>query len=109
MYYDKLDDIVNKYNNSYHRTIKMKPDDVKLGRNLMMKILNLKLMILLEYQNIKTLFQIGLKKFLLLQKLKILFCGLMLLVILTVKRLLERSMKKNCKKQIKKSLELKKQ
>ena len=26
---DKLDDIVNKYNNTYHRTIKMKPVDVK--------------------------------------------------------------------------------
>ena len=26
---DKLDDIVNKYNNGYHSTIKMKPDDVK--------------------------------------------------------------------------------
>ena len=26
---DKLDDIVNKYNNTYHRTIKMKPADVK--------------------------------------------------------------------------------
>ena len=28
MYVDKLDDIVNKYNNKYHRTIKMKPADV---------------------------------------------------------------------------------
>ena len=26
---DKLDDIVNEYNNIYHRTIKMKPIDVK--------------------------------------------------------------------------------
>ena len=26
---DKLDDIVNEYNNTYHRTIKMKPVDVK--------------------------------------------------------------------------------
>ena len=26
---DKLDDIVNKYNNTYHSTIKMKPVDVK--------------------------------------------------------------------------------
>ena len=26
---DKLDDIVNKYNNTYHSTIKMKPFDVK--------------------------------------------------------------------------------
>ena len=29
MYIDQLDDIVNKYNNTYHRTIKMKPVDVK--------------------------------------------------------------------------------
>ena len=29
VYIDKLDDIVNKYNNTYHRTIKMKPIDVK--------------------------------------------------------------------------------
>ena len=29
MYSDKLDDIVNKYNKTYPRTIKMKPVDVK--------------------------------------------------------------------------------
>ena len=29
VYIDKLDDIVNKYNNTYHSTIKMKPVDVK--------------------------------------------------------------------------------
>ena len=29
VYIDKLDDIVSKYNNKYHRTIKMKPVDVK--------------------------------------------------------------------------------
>ena len=29
VYIDKLDDIVNKYNNTYHNTIKMKPFDVK--------------------------------------------------------------------------------
>ena len=29
MYIDKLDDIVGEYNNTYHRTIKMKPVDVK--------------------------------------------------------------------------------
>ena len=29
MYIDKLDDIVNKYNNTYHSTIKMNPVDVK--------------------------------------------------------------------------------
>ena len=29
VYIDKLDDIVDKYNNTYHTTIKMKPIDVK--------------------------------------------------------------------------------
>ena len=29
VYIDKLDDIVGEYNNTYHRTIKMKPVDVK--------------------------------------------------------------------------------
>ena len=29
VYMNKLDDIVNKYNNTYHSTIKMKPFSVK--------------------------------------------------------------------------------
>ena len=29
VYIDGLDDIVNEYNNTYHRTIKIKPADVK--------------------------------------------------------------------------------
>ena len=29
VYIDKLDDVVNEYHNTYHRTIKMKPVDVK--------------------------------------------------------------------------------
>ena len=29
VYSDKLDDIVHKYNNTHHSTIKMKPVDVK--------------------------------------------------------------------------------
>ena len=33
VYIDKLDDIVNEYNNAYHRTIKMKPVDVKDNTN----------------------------------------------------------------------------
>ena len=52
IYIDKLDDIVNEYNNTYHRTIKMKPVDVNyntyidLKKRLMIKILNLRLMIM---------------------------------------------------------------
>ena len=29
VYFDVLDDIVDKYNNTYHSSIKMKPKDVK--------------------------------------------------------------------------------
>ena len=29
IYIDKLNDIADEYNNTYHRTIKMKPIDVK--------------------------------------------------------------------------------
>ena len=29
VYIDRLDDVINKCNNRYHSTIKMKPDDVK--------------------------------------------------------------------------------
>ena len=49
---DKLDDIVHKYNNTYHSTIKLKPVDVKSNtyinssKKIKDKILNLKLMIL---------------------------------------------------------------
>ena len=62
-----------------------------------------KLVILLEYQNIKIFFaiftlQIHLKKFLWLKKLKILYCGHLLLMILMEKKLLERFTKKICKK-----------
>ena len=34
MYIDKLDDVVNRYNNTYHKTIKMKPADVKPNKNI---------------------------------------------------------------------------
>ena len=72
MFIDKLDDIVNKYSNTYHSKIKMKPilvtSRIHIDSNKEMKILNSKLVIFLEYQNIKTFLQkvtlqIGLKKF----------------------------------------------
>ena len=55
---DELDDIVNKYNNTYCSTTKMKLIDVKSNayidpsKETNKKILNLKLVILLECQNI---------------------------------------------------------
>ena len=59
-YFDVLDDIVDKCNNTVHRTIKMKPIDVtgesygKYSEDLIKNILNLKLVTMLEFQNIKT-------------------------------------------------------
>ena len=52
VYIDKLDDIADKYNNTYHTTIKMKPIDVKgntyinTSKEIIIKILNLKLVIM---------------------------------------------------------------
>ena len=70
MYIDKLDDIVDEYNNTSHRTIKMKPVNVKDNHILilvkkLMSVMN----IMLEYQNTKIfllqdILQIDLKKFL---------------------------------------------
>ena len=34
MYTDKLDDIVKKWNNAYHKTIKIKPADVKSSTSI---------------------------------------------------------------------------
>ena len=62
VYFVVLDDIVNKSNNTVHRTIKMKPIDVTHDSyaeynedlNLRFKILDLKLVTMLELQNTKT-------------------------------------------------------
>ena len=73
IYIDKLDDIVNKYNNTYHSTIQMKRADVKSNtyiessQKINDKNPKFKLVILLEYQNIeiflqKVTLEIGLKK-----------------------------------------------
>ena len=49
---DKLDDIVNKYNNTYLSTIKMRPVDVKLNTYIDYGK-TIKLVIMLKYQNMK--------------------------------------------------------
>ena len=52
VYIDKLGDIVNKYNNTYHCTTKMKTVDVKsthiltLVKKIIIRILNLNLVML---------------------------------------------------------------
>ena len=61
---DKLDDMMNKCNNTYHSTIKMESVDLKSNSYINFSkgindelILNLKLVIMLEYQNIEIFFQ----------------------------------------------------
>ena len=92
----------------------MKPIEVKDNtyidsKKLMITILNLKLVIMLEYHDAKTflvkdILQIDLNTILWLKKLKILFHGYMLLMISMVKKVSEHFMKKNYKKQIKNDL-----
>ena len=52
VFIDKLDDIVNRYNNTYHGTTKIKSVDVKANtcfdfkKRIVRKVLNLKLAIM---------------------------------------------------------------
>ena len=100
VYINKLDDTVDDYNNTYHRPIKIKLVDVKDNTYIDFKkevndkdpkfkvgdhvrISKYKLFLLMDTR------QTGLKKFLLLVKLNIQFHGLMLLMILMLRKLLE--------------------
>ena len=62
VYFDVLDDSVDTYNNTVHRTIKTKPIDVtsdsyaECNEIQMKKILNLKLVIVLGFQSTKYIF-----------------------------------------------------
>ena len=116
VYFEVLDDIVNKYNNTVHRSIKMKPTDIKsdsypgYNEDSNATKLNSKLVIMLRFQNTKKLLlkdtrKIGQEKFLLLGKLKIQFRGYTQLVTRMVKKLLEVFMRRNCKKLVKKNSE----
>ena len=89
-YFGVLDNIFNKYNNTVHRKIKMKPIVVMSGsyaeysEGSNEKDPNSKFVIVPEYQNakiflLKDIHKTGQKKFLSLAKLKIQFHGLMLL------------------------------
>ena len=85
--FDVLDDIYDKYNNTCYSTSKMKPIDLNSYAEFKVvsteedpKIQNKRTFLL------KDMLQIGQKKFLLLVKLKILYHGLLLFVILMVKK-----------------------
>ena len=110
VYSDKLDDIVHKYNNTYHSTIKMKPVDVKSrtyinsSKEINYKDPELKIGDIVWISKYKNIFPKGYvpnwsEEFFVITKIK---------NTVTEKKLLEGFTKMNCKKQIKKSLELKK-
>ena len=50
IYIDKLDDIVDEFNNTYHRTIKMKPADVNSGNYIKYNV---------NFNDIDPKFQVG--------------------------------------------------
>ena len=92
VYFDVLDDIVNKQNNTVHKTIKKKPVDVtddsyaEYNENFNQKDPKFKVGDNVRISKYKKIFakgyilQIDWKKFLLSGKLKIQFLGIMLLV-----------------------------
>ena len=98
VYIDKLDEIANKYNNTRHRTIKMR-SEFKVGSHVRTS----------KYKNIFAKgYVINWSEKVVIKKLKTLCCEHMLIVILMEKKFLQRVNKNNCKKQIQKTLELKK-
>ena len=116
-YIDKLDDMDNKHNNTYHSITKLRLIDVKSSTHIDFNKENNKEdpkfkvgdpVRILKYKNIFAKCYTLLQSEEVLKKLKILCLGHMLLMIKTTKNVLERYTKKNSKKQIEQSLELKK-
>ena len=115
VYIDKLDDIVGEYDNTYHRTIMMKPINVKdntyidLRKESNDKVLKFKVGDHVRISKYKCIFAKGYmpnwSEETVFSKIKIQFHGHKLLMITTVKKLLEHFMKKNYKRLIKKNSE----
>ena len=109
VYIDKLDDIVHKYNNRKHRTIKMKPIDVKdntyidFGKEVNNNDPKFKVGDHMRIRKYKSIFAKGYtpnwsEDVFVIKKIEIQLHGHMSLMILMVKKLLEHFMKKNCKR-----------
>ena len=118
-YIDKLDDIVNKYDNTYHSINKMKPFDVKSSTYIdSSKEINDKdpkfnigdIVRISKYKNTFTnVYTLNWpEKVFVIKKLKILCRGLMLLMILMEKKLLKKILKKICKKANQKEVRIEK-
>ena len=114
VYIDKLDDIVGEYNNTYHRTIKMKPVDVKdntyidFKKEVNDKDPKFKIGDHVRISKYKNIFVKGYtpnwsEEVFVIKKVKN-TVPWMLLMISMVKKLLEHFMKKNYKRLIKKNL-----
>ena len=120
VYIDKLDHTVNKYNNTYHSTIKVKAVDVKSNtyidssKEINEKNPKFKIGDNVRISKYKNVFVNGYttswaeEVLVIKKKSKTLFPGHTLLMILTGNKLFERFTKMNCKKKVKKNLELKK-
>ena len=119
MYIDKLNDIVNEYNNTYYRTIKRKPVDIKDNTYIdFNKEVNDKDPIFKVVDHVKISKQKNIfdkryipnwfeeVKFFVIKEVKNIVTWTY--VILMMKKLLEHFTEKNCQKQIKKNLEQKK-
>ena len=107
VYIDTLDDIVNKYINTCHSSIKMKPVDVKastyigFSKEINDKDPKFKIGDIVKLQKYCDIVKISL------QKVKNTVRGHLLIMILMEKKFLAHFTKKNGKKQMKKSLEMK--
>ena len=112
VYFDVLD--VNKYNNTVHRTIKMKPNVTndtyaEYNEDFNKKDPKFKVGDYVRISKYKNTFAEGYapngSEVFVVRKIIIQFLRLMLLVTWMAKKLLEVFMKKNCKKLVKKDLE----
>ena len=113
-YIGKFNDIINKYNDTYNSTIKMKPVDlksstyIKTNKEINDKDPRFKIGDIVRISKHKNIFVKGNvlnwseEVFGLLKKLKTLYSRYMLVVILKTKKLLECLTKMNCKKKSKK-------
>ena len=119
VYTDKLNDIVNKYNNIYHSTIKMKPVDVKSNtyidssKEINDKDPKFKIGDIVRISKYKNIFAKGYtpnwsEEVFVIKKVKNTVSWIYVINDLNGEEIVGNFTKKNCKKQIKKSLELKK-
>ena len=116
VYIDKLDDILRKYNNTYHTSTKMKHVDVKdntyidFKKEVNDKDPKFKVGDRVRISKYKNIFAKGYmpnwsEEIFIIKKIKNAVPWTMLLMILMVKKLLVHFMKVNCKRLIKKNLE----